>query len=233
MRAVVFDMFGTLTDPAVEVTRRQVVARTAVALSIDADRFWAELRATWAERITGHPGGTVDTLAWLAGRCGVAPTTGQLDRAVTVHREGARELRAPRSSALPVLTTLRQRGFKLGLISDCTSELAEEWKTTPYSPFFQAVVLSFNAGYSKPEQRLYAAAADQLGTSPEQCWYVGDGGGREHRGAHTAGMTPVLITNASVPDAAHHRISADDYIPHHQIEDLPDLLHLVTHPSPP
>lgn len=84
MRAVVFDFFGTLTNPAVEVTRRQVVARTAAALSIDADRFWAELRATWAERITGHPGGTVDTLAWLARRCGVAPTSGQLDRAAAV-----------------------------------------------------------------------------------------------------------------------------------------------------
>ena len=52
MRAVVFDLFGTLTDPAVEVTRRHVVARTAAALGVNADRFLAELRTT---RATASP----------------------------------------------------------------------------------------------------------------------------------------------------------------------------------
>ena len=231
MRAAVFDLFGTLTDPAVEMTRREVVARTADALRLNADQYWTELRTSWADRITGRTGGTADTLAWLANRCGVHPTADQLDHALTVQLEGARALRAPRPTALPVLTALSGRGFKLGLISDCTSELAEEWETTPYSEFFQAVVLSFNAGHAKPDQRLYAAAADQLATNPEQCWYVGDGGGHEHRGARTAGMTPVLITNAAVPEAAQHRIAVDDYLPHHQIEDLPDLLNLVATPS--
>ena len=195
-------------------------------MSIDADRLWAELRATWAERITGHPGGTADTLAWPADRCGVEPTTGQLDRAVTVHREGARDLRAPRSSALPLLTALRQRGYELGLISDCTSELAEEWDRTPYAGLFDAAVPSWNADHSKLDQRLYVTVTDQLAVSAQECWYVGDGRGRELQGAHTAGMTPVLATNAAVPGAAQHRIHDDDYRPVHHVDDLPELLDL-------
>lgn len=216
-----------MTDPAVEVTRRQVVARTADALGIAADQFWTELRATWADRITGRPGGTADTLAWLARRCGTAPTTDQLAHAVAVHRQGARELRAPRPSALPVLTALRRRGFKLALISDCTSELAEDWDTTPYAGLFDAAVLSWNARHSKPDPRLYAATTHQLAVAANESWYVGDGGGRELQGAQTAGMTPVLVTNAAVPNAAQHRIHADDYLPPHQIDDLPQLLDLV------
>lgn len=227
MRAVVFDLFGTLTDPAVEVTRRHVVAPTATAMGVNPDRFWTELRTTWGDRITGRPGGTAATLAWLARRCSAAPTAEQLDRALTVHLEGARELRAPRPSALPVLNTLRERGYRLGLISDCTSELAEEWDSTPFASLFNAVVLSWNTGLSKPDPRLYAAVTDQLAVPVYECWYVGDGGGRELQGARQAGMTPVLVTNAAVPAAAQHRIHADDYLPPHQIDDLPQLLDLV------
>lgn len=144
-----------------------------------------------------------------------------------MHRQGARELRAPRPSALPVLTALRQQGFSLGLISDCTSELAEDWDSTPYDGLFDAVVLSWNAGHSKPDQRLYAAVIHQLAVPADECWYVGDGGGRELQGAQTAGMTPVLVTNAAVPNAAQHRMHADDYLPPHQVDDLPQLLDLV------
>jgi len=61
----------------------------------------------------------------------------------------------------------------------------------------------------------------------ETCWYVGDGGGRELSGARDAGITPILVTNALVPQAAGHRADPDDYTPQHQIPDLPDLLGLV------
>lgn len=45
-----------------------------------------------------------------------------------------------------------------------------------------------------------------------------------------ADMNPVLITNATVPHAAGHRIQPDDLLPQHQATDLSDVLPLLATP---
>lgn len=85
MQGVVFDFFGTLTDPGNEQHRREVYDATAAALGVPATGFW---------------------------------------QAVT---SSARRLHAPRPGALDVLRALRRRGFRIALLSDCSSELREAW----------------------------------------------------------------------------------------------------------
>ncbi len=41
MRAVIFDLFGTLTDATVELSRRAMVEQTAAELGIEPDAFWS------------------------------------------------------------------------------------------------------------------------------------------------------------------------------------------------
>lgn len=227
MRAVVFDLFGTLSDPTVEITRREVMAETARALGVGPDEFWVQLSASFPDRIVGRYGGTRQTLTFLAQQCGATPSQEQLERALLVHLAGARRLRAPRPGALEVLTELRRRGYRLAVLSDCSSEVAEGWLDSPYDQLVDAAVLSWQEGYRKPDPRLYATVTRRLAVPAEQCWYVGDGGGRELTGARAAHMTPVLVTNALVPAAAGHRADADDYIPALQVPDLLDLLNTV------
>ncbi len=112
-------------------------------------------------------------------------------------------------------------------MSDCSSEVVEAWASTPYATRFDAVVMSWSEGLRKPDPRLYATAADRLGVAPSECWYVGDGGGRELSGAHAATMRPVLVTNARTPAAAGHRADPDDYPPECSIAELGELLALV------
>lgn len=227
MKAVIFDFFGTLTDPSAESGRRATFEATATALGVPPDAFYSAMSETFDERATGRFGDTRATLQAMALRCGVSPTEATLDRAVTAQLAGAAEVRRPRPGVLDVLAALRTRGFRLGLLSDCSSELAESWPTTPYAPFLDAAVFSWQEGYRKPDRRLYATAAARLGVPPESCWYVGDGGSREHGGAAAAGMRPILVTNANYPAAASYRDDPDPHVPDLVVDEVAAILTVV------
>jgi putative hydrolase of the HAD superfamily len=223
MRAAVFDFFGTLTDPAAEASRRRSFAVTAAALRVPEDEFWAAMSGTFPLCIVGAFGDTRATLRAIATRCGRPPSAGELDEAVAVHQAGAAALRAPRPGALTVLDRLRAAGLRLGLISDCSSELVEAWPSTDYAARIDAPVFSWQEGRRKPDLGLYATVAERLGVAPADCWYVGDGGSREFQGALAAGMRPVLVTNEAYPDAAAHRTDPDPVVPDLSVRDLMEL----------
>ncbi|MGX6606875.1 HAD family hydrolase [Micromonosporaceae bacterium Da 78-11] len=227
MQAVVFDFFGTLTDPRAEADRRATFTATAAALHVPADRFWAAMSASFPERIIGGYGDTRATMLAMARQCGAEPTEAQLDAAVEAQRTGAERVRPPRPGALELLDRLRADGFRLGLISDCSSELVEAWDSTPFAARIDAAVFSWREGYRKPDPRLYATVAAHLGVPATECWFVGDGGSREHDGARRAGMRPVLVTNAGYPDAADFRSDPDSFIPRLVVDELDELPALI------
>ena len=233
MRAVVFDFFGTLTDPANEHRRRAVYDATAAVLGIAPDQFWAAVTGSFTERATGVLGGTPSTLREMAVRCGTTPSGHVLAEAVAAHRAGAAVLHEARPGALDVLTTLRARGLRIGVLSDCSSELCEAWDELPYAELVDAAVLSWRVGYRKPDPRGYRAAAEVLGVAPEECWFVGDGGSRELHGAAVAGMTPVLVANTAYPDHAPYRDDPDAFVPDHVVDDLDAVPRLVGWPGLP
>jgi putative hydrolase of the HAD superfamily len=159
LRAIVFDFFGTLTDPGAEVYRRAVYDETARVLRVASEDFWTQVCASFTDRATGLFGDTRSTLRTVAERCGADPTGEQLDSAVSTHHAGARRLHSPRPGAIEVLRELKLRGFSLALLSDCSSELCELWPTSPFAEHFDATVFSWSEGYRKPDPRGFAKAA--------------------------------------------------------------------------
>lgn len=231
MRAVVFDFFGTLTDPSRESGRRDVYDATAATLGVPPAVFWSQVTASFTERATGVLGDTSSTLRAVAARCGVQPAEEQLATAVTTHLRGAELLHAPRPGALDVLRELRLRGFRLALLSDCSSELCELWDASPYAGLFDATVFSWAVGFRKPDPRGFARAASSLDVPASGCWFVGDGGSRELAGARDAGMRPVLVTNTAYADHAKYRDDPDAFVPPDVVEDIVDVLALVQRPD--
>jgi putative hydrolase of the HAD superfamily len=227
MRAIIFDFFGTLTDPSAELLRKDTFTATADALGVPPERFGAAMTGSFPQRIVGVYGGTRETLLAMARLCGTEPGAEVLDRAVATHRAGAERVRTPRPGAVEVLGHLRARDYRLGLLSDCSSELCEAWPETVWAPLIDAPVFSWREGHRKPDPRLYATVAARLGVPPAECWFVGDGGSREHDGARLAGMRPVLVTNVAYPMAAALRSDPDSYLPEHRIDDLDGLLRLL------
>jgi putative hydrolase of the HAD superfamily len=227
MRAIVFDFFGTLTDPGVEAERRDAFAATAAALGVPAAPFWAAMSGSFTERSTGAHGGTRETLLEMARRCGFEPSDRQLDAAVVVQHAGSQRVRRPRPGVPDVLDDLRAAGFRLAVLSDCSSELCEGWTGTAFAARVDAAVFSWQEGHRKPDPRLYSTAAARLGVPASQCWFVGDGGSREHQGAQAAGMRPVLVTNAGYPGANAFRDDPDTFVPEHIVDDVAEVPALV------
>jgi putative hydrolase of the HAD superfamily len=196
-RAVVFDFYGTLT--AQRTTSDQVVARSeqAAALGVDVTRYDTELTTTVRERFAGAGGDLPGSLAWVAARCGVTVPTAVLERAAAVRLATERRFGEPRPEAVPLLTALRSRGLRIGLISDCSAELPLYFDELAIAPLVDVPVFSFVTGHTKPAPENYLTCCEGLAVEPSDCLYVGDGGSNELAGARAVGMRAVHL---AVPD---------------------------------
>ena len=191
--AVVFDMYGTLTPSWPKSVWDDQKRSCAAPLAIDEDAWIAALDATWHERLTGTLGDQTETFRVVANRAGLTPTDEQLAEAVALRYAAYREAQQLRPDAIDTLRALRADGFKIGLVSDCTHDLADQWDELELVEFFDAAVFSCHEGTRKPDPHLFRTAATRLGVPPEVCLYVGDGGGDELAGSAAVGMRPVLL----------------------------------------
>lgn len=191
--AVVFDFFATLTPSTPEHVWQEHTARSAAPLGLDAAEWRRALDESWAERATGALGNLPATFRELARRHGVEPDDEALAAACAARRDSQGELIVFRPDGLSVLAEVRARGLKVGVLSDCTVELAEAWPRLPVAGLVDARVLSCEAGRRKPDPVLFTTIANQLGVAPVECLYLGDGGGRELSGASACGMRAVML----------------------------------------
>ncbi|MBQ2099564.1 MAG: GNAT family N-acetyltransferase [Lachnospiraceae bacterium] len=95
---------------------------------------------------------------------------------------------------LPMLETLKRRGIKMGLISNCFSEEVFAIKKSILYPYFDAAMLSFEQGIMKPDKEIFYRCQKKLNVSAEDCLYVGDGGSKELETATELGMKAVQAT---------------------------------------
>jgi putative hydrolase of the HAD superfamily len=191
--AVIFDFFGTLTPVSPDRVWAANARKIAAALGVPGEALAKALDESFPERITGALGDVRQTFQALACRLGARPSGDQLAEAIRVRREVQESMFVLRPEALPVIQQLRAAGLKIGLLSDCTSELPDAWARLPLAGLVDAPVFSCVEGMCKPDPRLFRTVAANLRTEPAECLYVGDGGGRELTGASEVGMRAVLL----------------------------------------
>ena len=93
-----------------------------------------------------------------------------------------------------VLTELRQCGLKLGLVTNGRSEKQRQCMAgLGLTDAFGTVIISQEAGYSKPEPRIYALALEQLGVQAVQTLFVGDSPHNDVLGPQQSGMKAALF----------------------------------------
>lgn len=189
VRAIVFDLFGTLVTypPGAEHVR-------AMAAKIDIP--FEDLHPLWRKLRPQRDAGQVDCVRALRICCdqlGVQRTDDQLESARMEVFEFFRGLLLPRDDALEALGALRERGCDLGLVSDANVEVAQVWPGSPLAPLFGAAVFSSEEHVRKPDPGLYRVVCERLGVVAADCLYVGNGDGNELAGAMTAGMRALLF----------------------------------------
>jgi putative hydrolase of the HAD superfamily len=170
--AVVFDFFGTLVynRPWGDEMNR-VVAET---LGAAVDAFLREWARTAPRRTIGAYPSVADNVAEVCRTLGVDVTAEQVERAVAIRLDYTRRNLVPKEGAAGLLRRLRDMGFKLGLLSNCTPEIPVLWPELPLAPFFDDAVFSCDVGMAKPQREIFELACRRLATPPERCVYVAD-----------------------------------------------------------
>lgn len=112
--------------------------------------------------------------------------------------------------AVELLKALRERGMRLGIVTNGLSEThREKIALLRLSEYFDAIFLADEVGMVKPDPLLFAHACRTLGGAPAHSAMVGDRYDRDIRGALEAGLFTIwlnvrdeeLPAGAEPPDA--------------------------------
>ncbi len=119
----------------------------------------------------------------------IVPDVVKLHRALTVEK-----IKLYRG-VFEALADLKGGGkYKLGIVSDSQVDHSiPELRMLGINGFFDAVVVSSEFGFRKPDVRLFAECLKRLGVSPQESVYIGNDTFRDIKGARDAGMVTILI----------------------------------------
>ena len=179
VRAVIFDLWDTLIEWDADAAARMAEDVSALA----GDGF----RERWHAATHRYTTPIREVLA----ESGVPSHA--LDEVCRIRADYVRGSIVPRPGAVATLETLRERGYRLGLITVCTEDVETVWPDTEFAGLFDAEVFSSRIGISKPDPRIYLTCCEQLGVEPSEAVFVGDGANDELGGARRVGMTAILI----------------------------------------
>lgn len=123
------------------------------------------------------------------------------------------------AGVLEAVTALKDRGFRLGLITN-GSALIQTRKIDGIGirPLLDCILISETVGASKPDARIFARALDELGSAPATTVFVGDNPETDIAGAKRSGLIAVWKRDSFWPQPA----DADLVIDH--VSELPQRL---------
>jgi len=149
---------------------------------------------TWDRRRRGVFKTVDANIEYVCRALGLEASAEKINKAAETRYNYSRNLLLhPRAGALTTLEALRDNGFKVGLLSNCSAEIPHLWPETSFSHLINSPIFSCSVGVVKPEPESYWSVCKALDVEPRFCVYVGDGSDRELTGARRVGMHPVLI----------------------------------------
>ena len=132
-----------------------------------------------------------------------------------------------KKEAPQVLQELKNRGYKLGIISNTTSrtEVIRLLEIYGIKDYFQCFVLSSVHGHRKPEVSIFQEGLKLMGSVPEKTAYVGDTISRDIIGAKAAGFGMAILIKSFLTKEKDSEVGevAPDYV----IPNLNELLDIL------
>jgi len=222
MKAVVFDLFHTLT--CIESSWGGGLPATADVLGVTREAWHDQLILHSRPRLIGEETDVFEFVSKMARTINPTITDETIRSAIDnrVKRFGAAVRDIPKEN-IEVLQQLKQNGKKLGLVSNADVMEVAEWDESPIADLFDVTLLSCRVGAAKPDRMIYEMCLQQLEVSPREAVFVGDGGSSELPGARAVGMKAIMVTDVIArlwPDKAEARKADADLV----IEHLSELL---------
>jgi putative hydrolase of the HAD superfamily len=193
--AVIFDLFFTLVDPLKEEYCRE---SEYTVLEMERSDFERRNGIDYDIRGIGKIRDPYEMVRHILR--GISIDEDLLRRATGARLERIRRaLWGVPEKNLAVLNKLRALGYKTCLLSNADAADVYHWEGSPLSAAFDHTLFSYYEGLLKPDPRIFRLALEKLETEGAQCYYVGDGGHGELRGARESGMHTILTTEYISP----------------------------------
>jgi putative hydrolase of the HAD superfamily len=196
LRAVVFDVDFTLARPGPDLGP-DGYRLLGLRYGLDLDpALYGKARAAAFAEVKRHPELDHDEEIWvlfteriIEGMGGSGKT---YEAAVEMERRWSQSAHFELyDDALPVLDWLRERGLKIGLLSNSSRDLDEF--VAHHNLYADAVLTSYVHGKTKPHGTIFRAMLERLDVAPEEAAMVGDTIEDDFEGAIAAGMRAVLL----------------------------------------
>lgn len=210
IQAVLFDLDFTLAKPGPDLGPEgyQRLGRR-FGLELDPARY-KEARAKAVDGLHKHPDFRHDEEIWVAfTERIIRGMGGETDRAYECAVEMTRAWEKAHNfdlfdDALPVLADLRERGLKLGLVSNTGRDVDEF--LAHHSLRIDVALSSRIHGKVKPHPTIFQAVLDRLGVEAEQAAMVGDSPEDDLEGARGLGMQAFLVDREGLFPEAPNRL---------------------------
>jgi HAD superfamily hydrolase (TIGR01662 family) len=197
LRAVLFDVDFTLAKPGPELGAEGYRRRgEQFGLDLDPARY-ENARAAAAAELKHHPELVHDDEIWVAFTQAILVRMGAEPAKV---RECAVDItRAWEQSANfelyedvhPVFEALRERGLKIGLLSNTGRDL--ETFARHHGLSVEVAISSRSHGWTKPHPTIFAAVLERMHLRPHSAAMVGDSLHEDVEGARAIGMRALLL----------------------------------------
>jgi putative hydrolase of the HAD superfamily len=106
----------------------------------------------------------------------------------------------PYSEVVEVLETLKEQGYRLGIVSNWSWNLRERVAQVGLAPYFEIVWSSAYAGCNKPHPCIFEQALAMMQVSPKRAFYAGDSYRHDVVGARNAGLDVALLDRDGTAD---------------------------------
>jgi putative hydrolase of the HAD superfamily len=204
IRAVVFDMGGTLEDlyydddirlratPGIQaiLACHGLDARLDVARLYDTINTGLKAYQDWREASEVElPSARVWSEYVFRDREMPADRLSQISEKLAFFYDTNFYVRTLRPEVPAMLARLKSAGFRLAVISNVVSlgQVPHNLRAYGLEQYFEVVITSSGFGYRKPSPRIFWEATRQMGLPPAACAYVGDTISRDVVGARRAG----------------------------------------------
>jgi HAD superfamily hydrolase (TIGR01662 family) len=197
IRAVLFDVDFTLARPGPELMPEGYVTCGAThGLTLEPSRYEAAREAAFVD-LQRHPDMDHDEEIWVAfterivlGMGGTPPASRHV--AVELTARWAQHTNFELyDDVLPTLRELRERGIKIGVVSNSSRDVREFAKHHVLD--IDAGISSFHHGKTKPHASIFRAVLELLEVEPHEALMVGDTIDADIEGPLAIGMQAVLL----------------------------------------
>jgi len=224
IKAVFFDIDDTLYDSTLHA---EMVRRNAIKAMIEAGLVISEEEGLEAvKEIVAEKGSNYEKhFDDLLQRFGYQSNPRIIAAGIVAYHTTKAAYLVPYPDTVPTLLELRDRGYKLGIITEGRS--VKQWEKLirlGLQHFFHAVVISEDIGQGKIGPEIFRLAAERIDIKPNQAAMVGDRLDKDIVGAKAAGMKTIQLKKGRYKE---HKPRNPQEEPDYVIGNLKDLLRIL------